>query len=104
MNSQENIKLKQAQKRVKDIKGFYTHSTIFIFVNLLVLAANTNFFTAFYLEDYGFWRYFATPVFWGVGLLIHGLLVFMPSLNFIKKWEERKIKELINKDSTHNKY
>ena len=103
MNSQDEIKLKNAKKKVKDIKGFYSHLTIFILVNILILAGNTNFFREFG-GDYWFWRYLITPVFWGVGLLIHGLVVFVPSFGFVKKWEERKMKELMEKDSSNFKY
>ncbi len=104
MKSQEELKLARAKKKVKNIKGFYTHLTIFVLVNLLILGGNTHFFTEFVTDEYGFWRYLSTPVFWGIGLLIHGLVVFTPTFGFIKKWEDRKMRELIEKDSSNNKY
>jgi|TARA_R110000751_G_scaffold132826_1_gene235370 hypothetical protein len=104
MKSQDDKKLERAKKRVKVIKGFYTHLTIFIFVNLLILAGNINFFSEFFNDQYWFWRYLSSPVFWGIGLLIHGVSVLMPSLDFVKKWEARKMREIIERDNRNIKY
>lgn len=104
MKSQDEKRVAAAKKRVKAIKGFYTHLAIFIFVNILILAGNTDFFTEFIIDDYWFWRYLTTPVFWGIGLLIHGLVIFTPTFNFVKKWEDRKMKELMEKDSANSKF
>jgi hypothetical protein len=101
MKSQEELKLANAKKKVKSIKGFYTHLSIFVLVNILILAGNTHFFTEFITDEYGFWRYLSTPVFWGIGLLIHWLVVFTPTFGFVKSWEERKMKQLME-DDTNN--
>jgi len=97
MNSQE-LKLAKAKKRIKDIKGFYSHLTVYLLVNLFILAASTKLFTSFSSDQYAIWNYISTPIFWGIGLLVHALFVFVPSFGFIKRWEDRKMKEFMEKD------
>ncbi|MCW9037746.1 2TM domain-containing protein [Altibacter sp.] len=41
---------------------------------------------------------FTTPFFWGIGLTFHGLYVFQDRFRFFKNWEERKIREYMEKD------
>ena len=36
--------------------------------------------------------------FWGIGLVAHGLSVFVPQFVLGKDWEERKIRELMEKN------
>lgn len=93
----DNEKLQRAKKRVKDLKGFYNHLGIYIIVNLVILGANTSFYTEFEM-DYAIWRYGSTPIFWGIGLLFHALYIMRTPFNFIKKWEERKIQEYLNRE------
>jgi hypothetical protein len=86
-----------AAKRVKRIKGFYTHALIYIVVNLVFVYINIE-----NLEDgesYFQWRNFITFSFWGIGLLSHAGSVFLPSFIFGKNWESKKIKEFMDKDS-----
>ena len=43
------------------------------------------------------WHAFKVPFFWGIGLVFHGIKAF-DSVPFIgKDWEERKIKEMMDK-------
>ena len=87
-----------AQKRVKSIKGFYIHFTVYVFVNTFLCIQ-------IYLSSKNeFWRWesFATALFWGIGILAHGTSVFGGDLLFSKKWEERKIKEIMEKDKKAN--
>lgn len=96
--TQDEIKYQQALKRVKKIKGFYSHLLVYIVINSMLLIVNYN-----NLNDHGngnFWKWqtFNTLIFWGIGLLAHGLSVFLPSFMMGKDWEERKIRELMDKD------
>ena len=92
----EEIKYQQALKRVKRIKGFYTHLMVYIVINAMLIIVNGINADV----NYHFWRYktFNTALFWGVGLAAHGLSVFLPSMVIGKDWEERKIKELMEKE------
>lgn len=91
-NYNEN-KYLEAQKRVKKLKGFYIHSTVYLLVNLFIIAANIQEGESIFNMD-NYW----TAIFWGIGLLAHGVSVFMPNFILGKEWEERKVKELMDKD------
>lgn len=89
------LKYQIAEKRVKQLKGFYMHLVIFIVINIIVFVANYR-----SLPDgsgFLYWQLFSTPLFWGIGLLAHAGNVFMPHFILGKDWEERKIKDLMNK-------
>lgn len=95
-NFQEDENFKAAQKRVKDIKGFYIHLIVYLFVNIALLVANNNFTQ---LKDNGFEiSNFYTAIFWGIGLAAHWASVFGPGIFLGNKWEEKKIKEIMDKD------
>ncbi len=83
----------RAQKKVKKIIGFYWHLASYIIINLfLILFLGT--------QTGDFWSFgvFSTPIFWGIGLLFHFAGVFGADLLFGKNWEQRKIKEYMDKD------
>lgn len=93
-NYKENLKYRAAKKKVKDIKGFYVHLLVYLFINVGIIAVTT------YndLEELGkIWTY-STAFFWGIGLLAHWVSVFGPNLLFGKDWEEKKILELMEKE------
>lgn len=85
-----------AEKRVKRIKGFYTHLLAYVAVNIMIVFLNISNLKAG--ESYFQFENFFTAFFWGIGLLAHGVSVFGHHLIFGKEWEEKKIKELMNKD------
>jgi hypothetical protein len=91
--SPDEIKYQQALKRVKRIKGFYSHLVVYVVINVLLLIVN-------YKSSSEGWRWemFITPFFWGIGVLAHALSVFLPTILMGKDWEERKIKELMEKE------
>ncbi|EDM44679.1 hypothetical protein SCB49_13945 [unidentified eubacterium SCB49] len=102
MDNQHKLKLAKAKKKIKDIKGFHTHLAAYILVNIFILAVLTNFFTNISFTPYAILNYLSTPVLWGIGLLFHAIVVFVPAFGFIKNWEERKLKQLMNEDNdTH---
>ncbi|RLD29496.1 MAG: hypothetical protein DRI70_02260 [Bacteroidetes bacterium] len=97
-------KYDRALKRVKDIKGFYSHLVVYIIVNLLLMLAHLGIFTHGFVHiNLSSWSYFTTPFFWGIGLFFHGLFVFQHKFRFFKDWEERKIKEFMEKDEEEYK-
>lgn len=101
MDTEDQIKYNQALKRVKRIKGFYSHALVYIVINIMIVIVNIQNLNAG--ESYFQFKNFTTLLFWGIGLFAHGLSVFLPSFILGKNWEERKIKELMSKDS-FNKY
>lgn len=92
----DEVKYQQALKRVKRIKGFYTHLMVYVVINIGILIANYT--SNENHEHFWSWQVFSTPFFWGIGLLAHGFSVFMPTIIMGKDWEERKINELMEKE------
>ena len=100
MYSQDEIKYQEALMRVKKIKGFYTHLIVYIFVNILIFYLNVK--DVEQGESYFQFKNFQSAFFWGIGLLAHGMSTFVPYLILGKNWEERKIKELMEKEKANN--
>ncbi|UPQ78400.1 2TM domain-containing protein [Flavobacterium azooxidireducens] len=96
MNTQEEINYQEALKRVKKIKGFYTHAIVYIIVNIMIVIINVQNLNEG--ESYFQFKNFMTAFFWGIGLVAHGLSVFMPNWIMGQNWEERKIKEFMEKE------
>ena len=90
--NQNEIKYLEAQKRVKRLKGFYIHALVYVVVNLFIIAQNVQNGAALSDRD-NYW----TALFWGVGLLGHAISVYLPNMIMGKDWEEKKIRELMDK-------
>lgn len=81
----------KAQKRVEEIKGFYGNLTSYVFVNIGLLVLN--------LVTSPNHLWFFWPLFgWGIGVVIHGMKTFNYLPFFGKDWEDKKIKEFIEKE------
>ena len=93
---QPEDKYAAAERKVKRLKGFYTHFIVYLFVNAFIVIVNISNLSPG--ESYFKMENFATAFFWGIGLLAHGVSVFGHIFFFGKNWEERKIKELMEKD------
>src|SRR5690554_1677784 len=89
--NQENAYLK-AKKRVKDLKEFYGHLTAYCIVIPFLIFLN--------LYTYAEFQWFWFPMLgWGMGLTFHAFEVF----GYGKSWEEKKIRELMDKENKENK-
>ena len=99
MENFDQEKFERAQKRVKDIKGFYTHFVVYLVINSILLLVQLEQFN-YELGDLNItiFGYLSTPFFWGIGLFFHGVHVFRHKFGFYKSWEERKIKEYMEKE------
>ena len=88
MNKQE-IKYQRAKERVADLRGFYRHLSVYVFVNLGLFLINMI------ASPDGLW--FIWPLMgWGIAIVLHALRVFGGSLG--SNWEEKKIAELMEKE------
>ncbi|TRX41354.1 2TM domain-containing protein [Flavobacterium restrictum] len=90
-----------AYRRVKKIKGFYIHVLVYVLVNTFIIISSFN-RSLLGNEIFFRWETFSTALFWGIGLLAHGLSVFGSTVFLGQNWEEKKIKELMNKDKSDN--
>ncbi|MGM0368069.1 MAG: 2TM domain-containing protein [Actinomycetota bacterium] len=84
----EGQKYKEAKKRVEDIKGFYGHLFAYIGVNITLIAINLV------TSPGSLWFYWVT-IFWGIGLFWHAMGVFVFNKFPGRKWEDKKIKEIM---------
>ncbi|WP_298534585.1 2TM domain-containing protein [uncultured Algibacter sp.] len=88
----------RAEKRVKELKGFYWHAFWYGVVNIFIIGMIV-------FNGGSFWNFgtFATPIFWGIGLGIHALCIFGKNLVLGKSWEDRKIREYMEKDGRESR-
>jgi len=91
-SNENDIKYLEAKRRVKRMKGFYIHALVYLVVNLFIIAGNVQNGESLSDRD-NYW----TAFFWGIGLLVHGISVFMPNFFLGKNWEEKKTRELMDK-------
>lgn len=88
----ESAKYLRAKKKVEDLKGFYGSVMAYCIVIPFLIYVN-------YRSSWNF-QWFWFPLFgWGLGLVIQALNIYGMGGN----WEERKIKEIMEKNS-QNKY
>ena len=79
-----------AKNRVRKIKGFYMHLTVYCIVIPIIIFTNLKF------EPHFHWFWFSLCG-WGTGLFFHWLSVFgFNLLGLGNNWEEKKIKEFMN--------
>jgi 2TM domain len=92
----DQVKLERARKKVKSIKGFYKHLAAYIIVNAVLLIVKAVDLEPG--EPFFAWGTFSTALWWGLGLLFHGFGVFGTDVFLGSGWEERKIKEYMDKN------
>ena len=86
----------KAKKRVEEIKGFYGNLVSYIVVNIGLIIINVT------TTPQHLWFYWPL-LWWGLGVLFHGLKVFDYMPFFSKDWEERKVKEFMEKEEQTKK-
>jgi uncharacterized integral membrane protein len=101
-NTLDQIQYEEAVKKVKKLKGFYTHALVYVVINIMIVIANVQNLDPG--ESYFQFKNFFTAFFWGIGLLAHAMGTFIPYFILGKDWEERKIKELMEKERNVNKW
>lgn len=100
-----------AYRKVKRIKGFYSHLRVYIIVNLIIIISSLNRGAISSLKSSAAidwvhasglleWHTYSTALFWGIGILIHAFLVFGSNIFFGNDWEQRKIREFMEKDKS----
>ena len=88
----ENDKFRKAQARVRQLKGFYSNLISYIVINLVLVVINLV------TSPDALWFYWVS-IFWGIAILIEAVHVFTIKGKFLgKQWEEKKVKELMEKE------
>jgi len=81
-----------AQKKVKEIKGFYSHVTVMFFLLPFLIFINLKLTPGYH---WFWWAVFGNVL----GLFFHWLRVLgLSSIGFGKDWELKKIEEYIKKN------
>ncbi len=88
---QHDAAVDRARKRVKELRDFYVHAAIYVVVNvglvLLDLAQGDG------LQ----WAYWVI-IGWGIGLVAHGVSVFIFESRGASRWEARKLAEFTKQE------
>jgi two-component system, LytTR family, sensor kinase len=93
----ENSKYVKAVERVEKLKEFYQNLASYCLVIPFLIFINLRFSPGFH------WFWF--PIFgWGIGLTFHFLEVNNYNIFLGKNWEDRKIKEMMDKENQNKGY
>lgn len=87
----------QAQKKVKEIRKFYEHLTVFVLVNPIVMVVNL-------ITSPGHLWFLYCLFGWGIAVVLDGLKAFNYAPFFNKEWEEKKIKEILEEENQKTKW
>ena len=83
----------QALKQARELRAFYSHLAIYLVVNAFLVALDV---LSSPDELWFYWPMLG----WGIGLAVHGLSVFLGVHRFGADWEERKAREIMQRDET----
>ncbi len=100
METKRSLAYLRAKKKVETLKGFYSHLAVYVIVNIIIILISANVFNSKKIDFADLGNY-ATAFFWGFGIVFHALYVFYAinmGNNIFKRWEEKKIKEFLEKD------
>ena len=92
IDNKEN-KYIRAKERVDEIKGFYGNLTAYVIVITGLAILN------YYLNEWSYMWFLWAAFGWGIGLIFHAINTYRWNPFFGKDWEERKIKEFMDKDN-----
>lgn len=82
----------KAKKRVENLKGFYGNLAAYFVTIPTMMLVN-------YVTDWSFQWFWIPLLGWGLGISIHASTVFGQENVLGKAWEEKKIKEIMDKET-----
>jgi len=89
----DDKRYEEAKRRVKELKDFYRNLMTYVAVNILLIVINLI------TSPDKLWFFWVT-IFWGIGIVLHASRVFILKGKFLgKEWEEKKIKEIMEKEN-----
>lgn len=91
-NTYRQKKLIRAQERVAEIKKFYSGIISYVFVIGGLAALN------YYIDSWNYPWFLWAAFGWGIGIIINAIKLFGRNPFFNKDWEQRKIKEIMDKE------
>lgn len=90
-DTNEQERYRRAKARVRRMRGFYIHLTVYVLVNAGLIAINL-------LTQPGYWWWPWPAAGWGIGLAAHAATVFVMPDFLGHDWEQRKIKEIMSRE------
>lgn len=97
-NPNKESKYIRAKERVDELKKFYANLWSYILV--ISALALINYLTNDFSYMWFLWAAFG----WGIGLTFHALKIFDLNPFFGRKWEEKKIKQLMEEEEETEKW
>jgi hypothetical protein len=91
-NTNKENKYIRAKERVAEIKKFYT--SLFFYIVFISFLAGLNYYT----NQWNYMWFLWAALGWGIGLIFQAAKAFNWNPFISKDWEERKIKELMDRD------
>lgn len=88
--AEQRERYQRAVKRVREIRGFYTHFLVY-------LAVNIGLFLMDHFTGNVGWHMFAL-IGWGIGVAVHGVSVLTRVGPFGPEWEQRKIQQYLREE------
>ena len=91
MTSTDSERYERARRRVQEARGFYIHVLVYVVVNAGLFAID--------IATGGGADWFYWPLLgWGIGLAAHALVYFSGGRFLGAEWEERGIRQEMEKD------
>ena len=97
-NKGKESKYIRAKERVDQLKKFYGNLTSYVVVITGLAALN------YYINEWSYMWFLWAAFGWGIGILFHAIGTFNLNPFFGRDWEERKIKEYMDKDENATKW
>ena len=86
----EAIRERVAFHKVRRMRGWYLHLTMYLFVNLACAAIDL-------FTTPGFIWFIGLVLFWGIGILFHAITVFVFDKYFGGAWELEQVEKLLGR-------
>lgn len=87
---EQSPEYKAARRRVRQLRGFYSHLAVYVAVNAGLLIINL------FSSPGRLWIVWPLAG-WGIAVVIHGASVFLAGRMLGREWEERKIREIMRR-------
>ena len=97
MTFRDDVAMDRARKRVRALRQFYGHLTVYVAVNILLVVidiVNGTSGSTFLGLDWAYWPILG----WGIAIALQAVSVIFPT----GRWEERKTKEVYEKQREHH--
>ncbi len=95
MNNTNDQLYRAARKKVKRQKSFYSHVISYLVIGLFLTFIN------WYSSPDRWWVQWVW-LGWGIGIFFHGLNLYGKGVIFSDEWEERKIREEMERMKKHS--